>query len=376
MSSKLRVNYISNLDLSQTTGGWTGINVAIYSYLAANFDVDFIGPINPANDFRAKVISKINRLSSYAGNFHFFSERRLKKIAQLVEQEVDINADCDFFHGATPWVLYDSQRPYFLYADTCFSTYMDIYHDRAQFVGKDLNRVYQSEANWLGRAQQVFFGTQWALDRAVVDYQIPGTNFCAVGAGGSMTPPERDTYAGGFHFLFVALDFERKGGRVCVEAVQEVQAQFPDARLTIVGERPPSDVMRLSGISYAGYLRKSIPAELEKLDALYASAFALIHPTSMDIQPLVISEAGYYGCPSIAANSFGIPELIQDGVTGFLIPLPLTAKAFADRMLLMCADKLSYLAMRKAVRSHTVTNQTWNAVGDRIVKHMAEDLRD
>jgi len=96
----------------------------------------------------------------------------------------------------------------------------------------------------------------------------------------------------------------------------------------------------------------------------------------MDIQPLVISEAGYYGCPSIAANSFGIPELIRDGVTGFLIPPPLTAKAFAERMLLMCADNVSYLAMRKAVRSHTVTNQTWNAVGDRIVKHMANDLRD
>jgi len=196
----------------------------------------FIGPINPANDFRAKVISKVKRLSSYAGNFHFFSERRLRKIAQLVEQQVDSNADCDFFHGATPWVLYDSQRPYFLYADTCFSTYMDIYHDRSKFMGQDLNRFAKAKRTGSDARRKFFFGTQWALDRTVVDYQTPGTNFRAVGADGSMNPPEQDAYAGGFNFLFVALDFERKGGRICVQALQEVQAQFPDARLTI--DRP------------------------------------------------------------------------------------------------------------------------------------------
>ena len=94
----------------------------------------------------------------------------------------------------------------------------------------------------------------------------------------------------------------------------------------------------------------------------------------MDIQPLVISEAGYYGCPSIAAQSFGIPELINDGVTGFLVNVPLTAQAFADRMLLLCSDDNRYRAMRKAVRAYAMTNHTWSAVGNRIVKVMRENL--
>ncbi len=367
---QLRVNFISNLALSETSGGWTGINVAIHEQLAEKFDVKFVGPINPGNDYPAKVISKLQRINGRAGAFHFFSPHRLKKIAKLVDQDVDKTADCDFFHGQTPWILYDSERPYFAYTDACFSTYVDVYHDRAKFLSADLKRICDSEARWLSRAARVFFGTRWALERAVADYQIPRSNLSAVGTGGSMTPPDSDRYPGGMNFLFIALDFERKGGRICAEAFGKLRAQFPDARLTIVGERPPDAILNLPGVHYVGLLRKSATAEIGKLEALYANAFALIHPTSADIQPLVISEAGNYGCPSIAARSFGIPELVEDGITGFLIDTPLAAEAFADRMLELCSDKSKYLSMRLAVRTHATQNLTWQAVGNRIVAEM------
>jgi glycosyltransferase involved in cell wall biosynthesis len=103
---------------------------------------------------------------------------------------------------------------------------------------------------------------------------------------------------------------------------------------------------------------------------LYSKAFALIHPTSSDIQPLVISEAGYFGCPSIAPRSFGIPQLIDNGVTGYLMDLPLNADAFAERILQLATDMAMYLGMRKAVRANAIANQTWPAVGERIAWEM------
>jgi glycosyltransferase involved in cell wall biosynthesis len=371
----LRVNFISNLDLSETTGGWSGVNVAIHAQLAEHFDLRFAGPINPSNDYPAKLISKVQRLNGRAGAFHFFSERRLNRIAKLVENAIDEDADCDFFHGQTPWILYESQRPYFLYTDTCFSTYIDVYHDRSKFRPDDLKRICETEGRWLSRAARVFFGTRWGLERAATDYRIPRSNLSAVGAGGSMSPPPKDTYDTGMSFLFIALDFERKGGRICAEAFNTVYARFPEARLTFVGAAPPADLLALPGVSYIGLLRKSVPAELARLESIYSEAFALVHPTSSDIQPLVISEAGYYGCPSIAARSFGIPELVEDGVTGFLIDPPLTAEAFANRMLELCADRNRYFSMRKTVRVHATKNLTWQAVGARIVDEMKATLR-
>jgi glycosyltransferase involved in cell wall biosynthesis len=370
----LRVNFISNIDLGETSGGWSGINAAIHQQLSAHFETRVVGPVNPKIDYSAKLISKLRRLSGRKGEFYFFAEPRLLRAAEHVGRKVDTTADCDFFHGPTQWILYESPRPYFLYLDTCFSTYIDVYHDRSQFLADDLRRICAREAEWLARAARVFFGTEWALERAVADYHIPRANLRTVGAGGSMSPPDRDEYEGGLNFLFVALDFERKGGRLCAEAFSKVRAKFPAARLTIVGERPPAGVLNLSGVSYAGFLSKSAPGELQKLASLYATAVALIHPTSSDIQPLVISEAGYYGCPSIAAKSFGIPELIIDGVTGFLVDTPLTAEAFAERMITLASDGGRYLAMRRAVNRHTTTELTWSAVGRRIASEMRSTL--
>jgi glycosyltransferase involved in cell wall biosynthesis len=364
------VNYISNLDPGVRTGGWSGLNASLKGELAKHFDVNFVGPINPGNDYPAKAVSKLRRKSGLAGNFHFFSERRLRKIAGLIEKEAAPNAEIDFFHGSTPWILFDSPRPYFVYVDTCFSTYVNVYHDSRNFLAADLNRIFQAEARWLARAAGVFFGTQWALEQVVTDYKIPRANLKAVGAAGSMAIPEADEYQGGINLLFIAFDFDQKGGPICVEAFRKVKEQWPEARLTIVGGRPSAETLELPGVSYEGFLSKSVPAELNRLEKFYATAFALVHPTTSDIQPLVISEAGYCGCPTIAPRSFGIPDLIKDGITGCLVDLPLTSDAFATRILDLCNDAAKYAAMRRAVREHSLTTQTWPAVGERMVQQM------
>ena len=84
----------------------------------------------------------------------------------------------------------------------------------------------------------------------------------------------------------------------------------------------------------------------------------------------MISEAGYFGCPAIAPRSFGIPELTHDGVTGFLIDLPLQAEKFAERIIQLATDRAMYLEMRKSARTNAVETQTWPAVGERIAREM------
>ena len=55
------VNYISNHALSQSLGGWDGVSASIYQALSERFQVKFVGPVNPGNDYRAKVLSKLRR---------------------------------------------------------------------------------------------------------------------------------------------------------------------------------------------------------------------------------------------------------------------------------------------------------------------------
>jgi glycosyltransferase involved in cell wall biosynthesis len=66
-----------------------------------------------------------------------------------------------------------------------------------------------------------------------------------------------------------------------------------------------------------------------------------------------VAEAAGAGVPSIAHAVGGIPELIEDGVTGFLVP-PGDSSTFMNRVVKLCNDRkvlnqLSAAAHSKAV---------------------------
>jgi glycosyltransferase involved in cell wall biosynthesis len=63
---------------------------------------------------------------------------------------------------------------------------------------------------------------------------------------------------------------------------------------------------------FVGYLHG------EDLAAAYASADAFVFPSRTETLGLVLLEAMAAGCPVIAANAGGIPDIVTDGVNGFL----------------------------------------------------------
>jgi glycosyltransferase involved in cell wall biosynthesis len=369
-----RGNYITNLSLSEISGGWSGFNAAIFASLSRHYSLEYVGPISPPEDVAAKVGSKLRRLVDIPGSFQFFSAQRLERIAREITNAVDSRAVVDFFHGSTPWVAFAPQIPYACYLDASFSTYISVYHDRSTFDRADVERIDGLEAAWLRRASRIFFSSAWALEETSRTYALDRSKMCVAGLGGHLPIPSSDVYAGGHEFLFLSLDFEGKGGQLCVDAFREVRRAIPGARLRIVGAKPPARVLRTHGIIYEGLLSKSIPAGLQRLQSILATSFALVHPTVKDATPQVIVEAAYHGCPAVAPNSFGIPEMIVDGVTGWLVASPPTSTELAKRMLWMFEHPLEYGAMRAAARARSLQHFTWQQVGDRIAAELAPVL--
>ncbi len=369
-SSLTRANYVSNLALTETSGGWSGFNAAIFESLERHFSLAYVGPVSPQEDLRAKVLSKLNRSIGRPGSFAFFSPRRIASIARLVARGVDRNARLSFFHGSTPWIAYHSEVPYACFLDVCFATYLTVYHDRNEFDQRDLDRIGHQERAWLRAAHRVFFSSKWAMDSAVAAYDLDPSTFRVVGMGGHVPIPEADVYSGGSEFLFIALDFKGKGGQLCVDAFRQIRQQHPNATLRIVGESPPATVLTMDGIAYEGLLRKSVPADLARLQELLSSAFALVHPTVRDATPQVIIEAQYFGCPAIAPRSFGIPELVLDGVSGCIVNAPPTVAEVVEKMMQLFDDPAAYRRLRDSARAHALANFTWGLVGDRMAAEM------
>lgn len=378
----MKLTYITNTKLSESSGGGSGINNAIYNGLKDYYDVDYLY-LNPKLDKISKLISITKKLFGIKRNYHFFSEKRLTKVQKLFHEN---KGECDFlfFHGFTPWIKIKSSKPYFCFNDACFATYVDIYNNKNEFSEKDLSRIYDQERTWLINASTVFFRSQWALNETKNIYNISGENFKNVGVGGFIEIPKIDEYSFDKNFLFIAREFIPKGGSEAAKALQILRKTHKDSKLIIVGEKPPKEILALSGVHYEGFLNKSVPQEKKKLIEIFKKSVALVHPTLKDTNTLVINELAYYGCPAISSNRFAISEYIKEGETGYLLENPRDVNEIAQKMHLIISDKDNYLKMRKATRLNALENNTWPNVLQRIINNIkrnysarlrAEDLK-
>ena len=122
-------------------------------------------------------------------------------------------------------------------------------------------------------------------------------------------------------FLFLGQLVQRKGLDVLVRAFARMTK---DAELLLVGGNwaDPGYPQALISLMNELGVRNRIHCENHRKDAaaLIAASDVLVLPSLSEARPRVIIEAMCGGRPVIATKVGGIPEMIQDGVTGLLVP--------------------------------------------------------
>lgn len=115
----------------------------------------------------------------------------------------------------------------------------------------------------------------------------------------------------------------RKRQVLLVRAFGRVVAKgFSDARLTLIGDGPlRTDVEReVAALGLAAHVQLAgWQDERQVRDALCA-AQCFVLPSSAEGLPVAIMEAFALGRPVIATRVAGIPELVEEGVSGWLVP--------------------------------------------------------
>jgi glycosyltransferase involved in cell wall biosynthesis len=101
-----------------------------------------------------------------------------------------------------------------------------------------------------------------------------------------------------------------------IDRIKPVIEAIPGARLALVGDGPHRQALEKhfegTPTHFVGYLQGL------ELGAAFASADAFIFPSRTETLGLVLLEAMAAGCPVVAARSGGIPDIVEDGVNGFL----------------------------------------------------------
>lgn len=101
-----------------------------------------------------------------------------------------------------------------------------------------------------------------------------------------------------------------------IEQIKPILQAIPEARLALIGDGPHRQALEAhfagTNTHFIGYLVG------DELASAFASADAFIFPSRTETLGLVLLEAMASGCPVVAASCGGIPDIVTNGVNGYL----------------------------------------------------------
>ena len=124
--------------------------------------------------------------------------------------------------------------------------------------------------------------------------------------------------------LFVSSHFYLKGGREVLDAFEVLKSQYKNIELSMVSMVPDDVAGKHDGVSF---VYPTLSKE-DLYERFYLDSDIFVLPSYQDSFGMVYLEALSCGLPVVATDMFAVPEMVEDGVNGFLVESPI--KYFND----------------------------------------------
>ena len=282
---------------------------------------------------------------------HRVLSRNLRRRAAGVSAEFDLALQV---HG---WVS-GQPRPYAIYVDQTRLMAERGWPQWMPFTPRERAELLSLErAMYEGAAHLLVMGTP-ARDSLHADYGVEESRISVVGGGLSCDdPPTPQQLTDEPSILFIGRDFERKGGRVMLDAFDLVRERVAGATLGIIGATREFEV---PGVTTYGEIR-----DRRELGNHYRRARAFCLPSLYEPYGLVLIEAMAHGIPCIGSAVQSIPEILDEGRAGLLVS-PGDADELAKALIrLLTDDELADSFAARGPR-RVAESLTWDHVAARI----------
>lgn len=203
-----------------------------------------------------------------------------------------------------------------------------------------------------------------AMRQTLVDLGAPPqkVHHCPYGVDCGVFQPV-DVAASPPTFLAVGRLVEKKAPHLTVLAFAQVHREYPAARLRLIGDGPLMgacrDLVTALDLDFAVTLLGDLPHARVQQEMQRARAFVQHSVQAMNGDcegtPNAILEAGASGLPVVATRHAGIPDVVVEGETGFLVDerdVPLMAR----RMARLAGDGDLAGRMGHAARRHVASH--------------------
>jgi starch synthase len=283
---------------------------------------------------------------------HGFLSRTLARRAHERHREFDLTLQClGWVHG--------QPRPYALYVDQTRTMAERGWPEWMPFSRRERGELLEREREMYGGAEHVFVMGGATGASLTADYGVDPGRVTAVGGGLSYDAmPAATGLSPRPNILFVGRDFERKGGNCLLRAFELVREEMADAELHLVGVR--------RRIDQEGVVNHGRIFDRARLSELYRQSRAFCLPSLYEPYGLVLIEAMSHGVPCVGTRVEAIPEILDGGRAGLLVP-PADVESLAKQLLRLLGDEELARELGAAGRRHVATELTWDHVAERMV---------
>lgn len=238
---------------------------------------------------------------------------------------------------------------------------------------------FSTPSSWFQRVSLWFekrftnhvIGFNREMTKDMVSLGIPASNISIVPHGVDL---RRFTFSKGrpaeepsiFTLIMVARMIEGKGHEEIIRAVHMLKDKYPQLRLLLVGdgvnrsevEAVVEELGIYSIVEMTGYLPNSeVPAQMARADAIALPTYC-----EGETFGIVLIEGMAMGLPTIGTRFAAIPDIIDDGETGFVVE-PRDVQGLAQAIEQMVSDKKRAEEMGRKARLRAETLFSAEALG-------------
>jgi glycosyltransferase involved in cell wall biosynthesis len=129
----------------------------------------------------------------------------------------------------------------------------------------------------------------------------------------------------------------QKNHKLLIEALARIRQTVPEVHLAIIGEGEMRNVLAAYAADLGVSEYVSLVKETQKMDYFYGAIDIFCLSSDFEGMPLTLLEALASGVPVVSTEVGGIPEVIESGKTGYLVPKG-SAEFLAKRILELLQD--------------------------------------
>ncbi|NJO09814.1 MAG: colanic acid biosynthesis glycosyltransferase WcaL [Leptolyngbyaceae cyanobacterium SL_1_1] len=167
---------------------------------------------------------------------------------------------------------------------------------------------------------------------------------------------------------------DKKGIEYAVRAIAQCRQIYPQIEYWIIGEGPLREPLEhlIQSLDLGETVKLLGQKSQEELVDLLGAVQLFMAPSitaadgDQDAPVNVLKEAMAMGLPVISTVHGGIPELVEDGVSGFLVP-ERDAAAIADKLTFLIGHSDLWPQMGLAGRAYVETHYDLNALNDQLI---------